>query len=294
VSQSEQHSFSYTLFFALLLSTLCAGLLALVSQALDKPKELARTFDKSEQMLIAAKILTHNRHFLIKEGKQYLSAQYDSDGLLVAGERSATPKEIQSIYNKRIKPFLTDDHGNLHSFEEEHQDYHAYCELSKEGGCHLQPLKLLYAILPNPGSNQNAPIGYVSPIQGKGAWGPLYGFLALEPDGLTVIGVTWYEHQETPGLGANIAEEWWQKQFQGKKIFQCDAKGKTEPDCAPIGITVLKGKVSTLLGDSPKALSSVDGISGSSQTGRAVTATLHEVLEAYRPFFKNLQRAYET
>ncbi|MEM1305395.1 MAG: NADH:ubiquinone reductase (Na(+)-transporting) subunit C, partial [Planctomycetota bacterium] len=43
--------------------------------------------------------------------------------------------------------------------------------------------------------------GFIFPIYGKGLWSTLYGFIALEADGQTVRGITFYEHAETPGLG---------------------------------------------------------------------------------------------
>ncbi|MCB1647416.1 MAG: NADH:ubiquinone reductase (Na(+)-transporting) subunit C, partial [Pseudomonadales bacterium] len=41
----------------------------------------------------------------------------------------------------------------------------------------------------------------VLPIHGYGLWSTLYGFIALEGDGNTVAGITFYEHAETAGLG---------------------------------------------------------------------------------------------
>ena len=43
--------------------------------------------------------------------------------------------------------------------------------------------------------------GYAIPISGKGLWSTLYGFFAIEPDGVTAKGITFYAHKETPGLG---------------------------------------------------------------------------------------------
>ena len=63
---------------------------------------------------------------------------------------------------------------------------------------------------------------------------------------------TWYDQKETPGLGANIAEAYWQSLFPSKKLFQEGADGKTDFKTAPLGITVVKGKVSEVLGDVTK------------------------------------------
>merc|ERR1712188_118998 len=41
----------------------------------------------------------------------------------------------------------------------------------------------------------------VMPVRGTGLWSTMYGYLALDHDGTTVRGITFYEHGETPGLG---------------------------------------------------------------------------------------------
>ena len=43
---------------------------------------------------------------------------------------------------------------------------------------------------------------YVLPLRGKGLWGPIWGYVALEGDGNTILGATFGHKTETPGLGA--------------------------------------------------------------------------------------------
>ena len=40
--------------------------------------------------------------------------------------------------------------------------------------------------------------GFAIPISGKGLWGTMYGYFAIEPDGATAKGITFYKHVETP------------------------------------------------------------------------------------------------
>ena len=68
---------------------------------------------------------------------------------------------------------------------------------------------LIYKILPNPtkeAKENEEPEGYVIPVNGFGLWDAIYGYLAIKPGGNSVIGISWYDQKETPGLGANIAE----------------------------------------------------------------------------------------
>ncbi len=101
------------------------------------------------------------------------------------------------------------------------------------------------------------------PFSGQGVWGPIKGLLALAPDMRTIKGVTFYEQEETPGLGGEIASELFRSQFRGKMIH--DAAG--EP-----GIRIVRGT-------SGGAQNEVDGISGASMTCRKVEAMLNSVIE---------------
>ena len=58
---------------------------------------------------------------------------------------------------------------------------------------------------------------YIIPVESRGLWGKIYGYLALEDDGSTIVGFTVYKHSETPGLGGEIENRWFQKNFVGKK-----------------------------------------------------------------------------
>ena len=60
----------------------------------------------------------------------------------------------------------------------------------------------------------------VLPMRGNGLWGPIWGYLAIAPDGKTVTGVTFDHKSETPGLGGEITTEKFQSQFAGKRISE--------------------------------------------------------------------------
>lgn len=124
--------------------------------------------------------------------------------------------------------------------------------------------------------------GYAFPISGKGLWSTIYGYMALKPDGKTVLGVTFYKHGETPGLGGEIAKDWFTSNFVGKHIV--DDQGNLT------SIQVIKGKVDPT---SKAAIHEVDGISGATMTGRGVTAFLAKDLEEYEPFFEHIRKGVQ-
>lgn len=270
----------------LILSTVCAVILSTLASALQEPKEIAKDLDRSKQMMIAAKIFDSDGYFTLRENDgKIVPAQFVAGGLLkeVSHPPLATQKEILEIYQKRLIPKLTNDKGEVKTFKELGIDEDKYLSDYRKSGYYKEPWKLFYEILPNSNNSKN-PIGYVFPVNGFGLWDAIYGYIAIETDGDTVIGISWYDQKETPGLGANIADPPWQSLFPGKKIFQESPDGSTDFKTAPIGITVVRGKVSEVLGDSPKAKSAVDGMAGATLTGNGVTDAYRFVLSAYRPF----------
>ncbi len=99
----------------------------------------------------------------------------------------------------------------------------------------------------------------ILPVRGKGLWSTMYGFLALEPDGRTVRGITFYEHGETPGLGGEIESEKFQQQWKGKVVRDAQGNARFE---------FVRGNVAP---DDPEAEHKIDGIAGATITTRGVT-----------------------
>lgn len=62
----------------------------------------------------------------------------------------------------------------------------------------------------------------IIPVHGYGLWSTLYGFLALKPDGDEIVGLQFYEHAETPGLGGEIDNPNWRAKWPGKELFGND------------------------------------------------------------------------
>lgn len=99
----------------------------------------------------------------------------------------------------------------------------------------------------------------ILPIRGQGLWGLMQGYISLEGDGNTFVGITYYDHSETPGLGAEVNNPRWQAQWQGKEVY-----GESD-DLVP-AIELVKGGASDE--------TEVDGLSGATLTSRGVTNML--------------------
>jgi Na+-transporting NADH:ubiquinone oxidoreductase subunit C len=110
----------------------------------------------------------------------------------------------------------------------------------------------------------------ILPIYGKGLWSTLYGFIAVDADGQTIRGITFYEHGETPGLGGEVDNPAWKEVWskdRKKKIFAADDLENAAMASLPIpSILVAKGKAL------PEAEHEVDGLSGATITSNGVTA----------------------
>lgn len=93
---------------------------------------------------------------------------------------------------------------------------------------------------------------------GSGVWGPIEGFLALEPDMKTIRAITFAHQEETPGLGGEISASWFREQFAGRSVRDAAGRvgiviGKAEagPNAvnAITGATMTSGKLETILND---------------------------------------------
>ena len=109
----------------------------------------------------------------------------------------------------------------------------------------------------------------VLPIQGYGLWGTIYGFLTLESDMNTIKGISFYEHKETPGLGARIEEPKWRATWNG--IHSYDKEGNVATGVTKSG--------------NPKD-NWIDGISGATLTSRGVSNMVQFWLgdQGYKPY----------
>ncbi|AZZ93030.1 MULTISPECIES: Na(+)-translocating NADH-quinone reductase subunit C [unclassified Hahella] len=103
----------------------------------------------------------------------------------------------------------------------------------------------------------------ILPVKGYGLWSTLYGFLALKADGDSVVGLGFYEHGETPGLGGEVDNPNWKAQWPGKEVYD---------DNFDVAVRLVKGGVNPSSSD---AKYSVDALSGASLTSRGVENLLH-------------------
>jgi Na+-transporting NADH:ubiquinone oxidoreductase subunit C len=113
---------------------------------------------------------------------------------------------------------------------------------------------------------------FIIPIEGKGLWGEVKGFIALQKDLNTIKDITFYSHQETPGLGGEIEKVNFTSKFIGELIFNNQGE---------VAITIAKGDVKDEVIDNI-----VDGISGATLTTKGVNVFLKDDLTRYLKLLK--------
>lgn len=152
--------------------------------------------------------------------------------LSVAGlaNENDSPAQIKEAYNKFIEPRLVDlATGDYVSASKEEIDRFDAKNAVKDSsqsstipaaedkaGIRVRAnLAKVYLVKDSQGQVTQV----VLPMYGRGLWSMMYGFVAVEPDGNTIKGITYYDQGETAGLGGEIANPRWQAQFVGKKLY---------------------------------------------------------------------------
>ena len=110
----------------------------------------------------------------------------------------------------------------------------------------------------------------VIPIYGAGLWGPVWGYVAFQPDRYTIAG-TYFDHEsETPGLGAKIKDEaWFREKFAGKKVEWGEEPAfRLEKNAEATG-----------------AENAVDAITGATMTSKGLGEALNVWFKAYEKHF---------
>jgi Na+-transporting NADH:ubiquinone oxidoreductase subunit C len=127
---------------------------------------------------------------------------------------------------------------------------------------------------------ESRPVLIVLPVYGRGFASMLYGYIGLSGDASTVTGLVFYEHGETPGLGALINAPEWRRLWFGKKVW--DARGE-------VGLGVARGPV---VAGTAEAEHYVDGLTGATWTGQGVTNLLRYWLgeHGFGPYLKRVGR----
>ena len=246
----------YVLGFAVTVCVLISAMLAATDGALKETKAAAKEFDRQKNVMIAAGLMKRD---------------------------DARPRaEIEALYKERVREQVVDTASgkvvdgkssadlvalNKQAVAEEKDPAKA-----KDAG---KRFRVVFV-----GKLEDGASAYILPIEGKGLWSTIKGYLALQGDAATVRGVTFYEHGETPGLGGECENPVWCEQWVGKTILTADKK--------LFGIEVKKGKVDPSI--AVEKAHKVDGLSGATITCNGITKFVKSDLKALDGYLAPLRK----
>ena len=162
--------------------------------------------------------------------------------------------DVAKVYEEKVKDNLVEN-GELKPFEGKFNT--TYGSLIKNGELHVFT-----------GTTADGESAYVIPVVGRGLWGGLWGYIAVNETKDKVLGTYFYHESETAGLGARIGEKWFQNQFIGKPIFDGENN---------VVLTVVKAGAA-------QNDNEVDGVTGATLTSKGVAAMVKDGLTAYKDF----------
>ena len=232
---------SYTIIYASVLVIVVAFLLAFVSSSLKPTQDQNVALDKKKQILAAVNI---------------------------RGLQSAA--DVEAKYNEVVASDMVVKADGSVVKEGKRKDKDGFKVENKDLNENNLPVYICKV---------NNETKYVIPMTGRGLWGGLWGYIAVNADLKTVYGAFISHESETAGLGALIAEEKFQDQFKGKHIF-------ADTTSQQVALTVVKnGKV-----EAGKENYQVDGITGATLTSVGVANMVTQGIQQYLGYFESLKK----
>lgn len=230
------HSNNYTLIYAAVLSIITAVVLAVAAEGLKPLQDANIALDTRSNILRAVRVDFTDR------------------------------KKINETYENQIQELVVNTAGEI---EDEKP---VQVELKNQVNLKPEERKLPLYIYTDESDKKY----YIIPLRGTGLWGPIWGYISLEGDFNTVYGATFDHKGETPGLGAEIAEYPFQKQFEGKKIMEGNKF---------VSVNVWKTTYKSPLGQEHR----VDGISGGTITSDGTDDMIENCLAPYVTYFDKIE-----
>ncbi len=116
---------------------------------------------------------------------------------------------------------------------------------------------------------------YAKAFSGNGLWGTITGIIAVNADASRIVGIDILSHNETPGLGGRIDEQWFKDQFRNEAVknhaIAVNIKGSGKGDGDPEN-----GKV--------------DAITGATRTSQFMEAIVNKELDTLAKALGGVQR----
>lgn len=253
-----QHSTGYIIGFAAVVCLVCAVFVSSAAVGLKDRQEANRLLDRQEKVLKVAGLVEETTHPSREEIRSLYESSIQAKVIdLATGEPAPD-----------IDPRSFDQRAASKDPEQSHPAPENPSKIMR-----LPNHALVFDVVQD-GERK----ALIIPIEGYGLWGTLYGYLALAPDARTIVGITFYSHKETPGLGGEVDNPRWKALWPGRLAFN---------DRGVPSIAVKKGPA----GPPAEDPYNVDGLSGATLTSRGVTNLLHFWLgeNGYGPYLEKIR-----
>ena len=234
----NKQSNTYTILYSAIMVIVVGAVLALVSGALKPKQDENIRIEKMKQMLSDVHISPESDAMVIEAYNKYFTEAFSVNN---AGEVIGDDAEAAFAIDMAK-------------------------ELKKDAAERVLPVFKFVG--------DDSQVRYLMPVSGAGLWGPIWGYVAVESDGIAIYGAYFSHSGETPGLGAEIEKPAFQEQFQGKQLYK---EGEFLP------VEVMKA------GQKPTSGADyVDAISGGTITSKGVQDMLRVCLTDYSAFLNTL------
>ena len=243
----NKESNGYVMGFAIALVVVVGTLLTVIAMAL-KPMQIANVKQEKMQNILESTNLTD---FTRKESAELF-------------KKYVVKRVILDYYGNVVEGT---EYGNDKEVDENDKNDAFNVDLLKEYKTVKDPKERRYPLFV---VEREGKVYYVAPLMGQGLWAAVWGYVSLAEDGSTIEGTVFDHKSETPGLGAEIKKEFFEKQFIGKKISE---NGKYT------SVAVIKP-------GPPLDDHKVDGISGGTFTGAGVDEMIKRTMVVYHTFLK--------
>lgn len=241
----------YTVIYTTIIVVVVAAVLAFASSSLKSKQTANIKAETLSQMMTAAGL--GDKESFSKMGNDAVLSTY-SDNIEEAFAINVKGEKIRDLKTAKNEIELIDN------FKPENK------AILNGGEAHLPVYKFKTGVT-------------VIPVYGAGLWGPIWGYIALQPDLKTIVGAYFDHESETPGLGAKIKDEVsFKEQFEGK-VFDLEDSS--------VLFEIVKG------GAPEGSENKVDAISGATMTCNGLNKAINTWVGAYANYLKNTAPAAE-
>lgn len=244
---ANNDSIQKTLLVAVLLCLVCSIIVAGAAVSLKPIQQANKQLDKNYNILLAAGLVKSGVSMSRSDIEEAFK-QIDTRIVNLQAGRYATDEELDEIKAAGYNP---DAFDQKKSSKDTALSDALPAEKDSASIKRLEKFAAVYLV-----KKGDALDTMILPVHGYGLWSTLYGFLALKGDLQTVVGLGFYSHTETPGLGGEVDNPAWKAKWEGKKLYNTSGE---------LALQVVKGEAAK------DDMNSVDGLSGATLTSRGVS-----------------------